>query len=98
MDKRVSAILLAAGRSQRMGRPKALLPIFGATFLEHIVRQIRASRLVDLKIVLGHQPQAILDHLPGLEPATVINSATGKDNSPPCKPASGLSIPKPATA
>ncbi len=74
MDKRVSAIILAAGRSQRMGRPKALLPIFGSTFLEHIVRQIRASRLVDLKIVLGHRPQAILDHLPDLEPATVINS------------------------
>ena len=74
MDKRVSGIILAAGRSQRMGRPKALLPIFGATFLEHIVRQIRASRLVDLKIVLGHRPEAILDRLPDLEPATVINS------------------------
>ena len=75
MDKRVSGIILAAGRSQRMGRPKALLPIFGATFLEHIVRQIRASRLVDLKIVLGHQPEVILDRLPDLKPATVINSS-----------------------
>lgn len=74
MDKRISGIILAAGRSQRMGRPKALLPIFGTTFLEHIVRQIRASRLVDLKIVLGHRPQAILDRLPDLEPETVINS------------------------
>ncbi len=74
MDKRVSGIILAAGRSQRMGRPKALLPIFGTTFLEHIVHQIRASRLVDLKIVLGHKPEVILDRLPDLEPATVINS------------------------
>ena len=74
MDKRVSGIILAAGRSQRMGRPKALLPIFGATFLEHIVHQIRASRLVEVKIVLGHRPEAILDRLPDLKPATVINS------------------------
>ena len=74
MDKRVSGVILAAGRSQRMGRPKALLPIFGTTFLEHIVHQVRASRLVDLKIVLGHRPEAILDRLPDLEPAPVINS------------------------
>ncbi|MCY3758802.1 MAG: nucleotidyltransferase family protein [Acidobacteria bacterium] len=74
MDKRVSGIILAAGRSQRMGRPKALLPIFGTTFLEHIVHQIRSSRLVDLKIVLGHRPEVILDRLPDLKPATVINS------------------------
>ena len=59
MDKRVSGVILAAGRSQRMGRPKALLPIFGTTFLEHIVQQVRASRLVDLKIVLGHRPEVI---------------------------------------
>ena len=74
MDKRVSGVILAAGRSQRMGRPKALLPIFGTTFLEHIVHQIRASRLVDLKIVLGHRPESILDRLPDLRAATVINS------------------------
>ena len=74
MDKRVSGIILAAGRSQRMGRPKALLPIFGTTFLEHIVHQVRASRLVDLKIVLGHRPETILDRLPDLKAATVINS------------------------
>lgn len=74
MDKRVSGIILAAGRSQRMGRPKALLPIFGTTFLEHIVRRIRTSRLVDVKIVLGHRPETILNRLPDLKAATVINS------------------------
>ena len=74
MDQRVSGIILAAGRSQRMGRPKALLPIFGTTFLEHIVHQIRGSRLVDVKIVLGYQPEYILERLPDLKKATVINS------------------------
>ena len=74
MDKRVSGIILSAGKSQRMGQPKALLPVFGTTFLEHIVNQIRGSKLVDFKIVLGHQPDTILDRLPNLRSATVINS------------------------
>jgi molybdenum cofactor cytidylyltransferase len=30
-------LILAAGRSRRMGRPKALLPYRGRTFLEHLV-------------------------------------------------------------
>lgn len=74
IDQRVSGIILAAGRSERMGRPKALLPIFGTTFLEHIVHQIHGSRLIDVKIVLGYQPECILDRLPDLKNATVINS------------------------
>ena len=74
MDKRVSGIILSAGKSRRMGQPKALLPVFGITFLEHIVNQILGSKLVDFKIVLGHRPDAILDRLPGLRSATVINS------------------------
>ncbi len=74
MDKRVSGIILAAGKSQRMGQPKALLPVFGTTFLQNIVNQIRNSRLVDFKIVLGHRPDTILDRLPHLKSSAVINS------------------------
>ena len=33
----VAAAVLTAGRSSRMGRPKALLPIGEATFLERVV-------------------------------------------------------------
>lgn len=33
----VAGVVLAAGRSSRMGRPKALLPVAGETFLEHAV-------------------------------------------------------------
>ncbi len=34
----VAGIVLAGGRSQRMGEPKALLPVEGTTFLERAVR------------------------------------------------------------
>ena len=33
----IAAVILSAGESSRMGRPKALLPIGGQTFIEKIV-------------------------------------------------------------
>ena len=36
----IIAVLLAAGESKRMGRPKALLPIDGMRFIEKIVIDI----------------------------------------------------------
>ena len=39
----MAAIVLAAGESRRMGFPKALLPIAGHTFVEHIVRALAAA-------------------------------------------------------
>jgi molybdopterin-guanine dinucleotide biosynthesis protein A len=35
-----AAIVLAAGKSERMGTPKALLPIHGRTFIENILDAI----------------------------------------------------------
>ncbi|HEX6939204.1 MAG TPA: nucleotidyltransferase family protein [Longimicrobiales bacterium] len=34
----IDGIVLAAGRSRRMGRPKALLPVDGETFIERAIR------------------------------------------------------------
>lgn len=73
MEKLVSGIVLAAGKSERMGRSKALLPIFGSTFLKHIVNQIERSRLFETKVVLGHQSNHILQRLPEVSSVVVIN-------------------------
>ena len=43
----VRAILLAAGRSLRMGRDKALLTLAGETLVERHVRQLRAAGVED---------------------------------------------------
>jgi molybdenum cofactor cytidylyltransferase len=48
-----SAIVLAAGASQRMGRPKALLPWRGTTLLEHVVQQARLAGVAEIVVVLG---------------------------------------------
>ena len=39
----IIAVILSAGESSRMGRPKALLPIEGQKFIERIVGAIRAK-------------------------------------------------------
>jgi molybdenum cofactor cytidylyltransferase len=56
---RVAAIVLAAGKSERMGRPKALLPFRGRTFLENILRAISGSKIEHTQIVLGHNHELI---------------------------------------
>ena len=40
----IVAIVPAAGRSQRMGRPKLLLPLGARPVVEHVLRAIGASR------------------------------------------------------
>ena len=56
----ISAILLAAGESKRMGRPKLLLKWGRSTVIEKSVDTILASKIDELIVVLGHQARAIL--------------------------------------
>ena len=50
---KVAAVVLAAGRSERMGRPKALLPCRGKTFLRTILESLASSRVAEVRVVLG---------------------------------------------
>jgi molybdenum cofactor cytidylyltransferase len=60
----IPAIILAAGKSTRMGRPKALLPLDGSdTFLTHIVRTLLEAGVDDVVVVVGHEAQRIVEHL-----------------------------------
>lgn len=73
MSVTVVAIVLAAGESSRMGRPKPLLQLNGDTFLGHLLAELRASRVNRIVVVLGHRPEAILDAVPEVAPIAVIN-------------------------
>jgi molybdenum cofactor cytidylyltransferase len=56
----IPAIVLAAGRSSRMGRPKATLPLGdGDTFLSRIVRTFLEAGVDDVIVVVGHDADAI---------------------------------------
>jgi CTP:molybdopterin cytidylyltransferase MocA len=74
----VPAVVLAAGKSTRMGRTKALLPLGGAdTFLTRIVRSFRDAGVEDVIVVLGHDAEAIASALADRRAAAriVVNAA-----------------------
>jgi molybdenum cofactor cytidylyltransferase len=49
----ISAIILAAGQSKRMGQPKMLLPWGKSTVIEHVVTTFLNAGIEDLVIVTG---------------------------------------------
>ncbi|MGH7486583.1 MAG: nucleotidyltransferase family protein, partial [bacterium] len=56
----IPAIVLAAGRSSRMGRAKATLPLgHGHTFLTRVVRTFLDAGVDDVLVVVGHDADAI---------------------------------------
>ena len=52
-DPFVTGLVLAAGGSQRLGRPKQLLPYGGGTLLGHVLGVARACRFDQLVVALG---------------------------------------------
>jgi len=71
----VVGIILAAGSSSRMGRPKALLPIGQDLFVTRVCRTLRDAGVDDLVVVAGPEHEAIADALAaaGL-PARVVEN------------------------
>jgi molybdenum cofactor cytidylyltransferase len=58
----IPAIVLAAGKSSRMGRSKgALLLAGGDTFVTRIVRTLKAASVEDVVVVVGHDAKAVVD-------------------------------------
>lgn len=51
----VAAILLAAGRSRRMGAFKPLLPFGGGTVIEACVANLRGAGVAEVVVVVGHR-------------------------------------------
>lgn len=55
----LAAVILSAGASSRMGRPKALLPYREGTFLEHLIEVTRHPRIGVTRVVLGAGAEVI---------------------------------------
>jgi molybdenum cofactor cytidylyltransferase len=70
---RIATIVLAAGESRRMGFPKALLPIQGATFVEYIVGRLLLTRVEDIYVVLGAHRERIVAAVDVTPAQVVIN-------------------------
>ena len=69
----IAAIILAAGASERMGFPKALLPYRGRPFLTGILEACYAAGIERRVVVLGHFADKIKDTI-DLSDATVTHS------------------------
>jgi len=59
-ESAISAILLTAGESRRMGSPKPLLEWQGATLIEYQIAQLHEAGVGDVIAVLGHRSEDIL--------------------------------------
>ncbi len=73
----IIAVVLSAGESSRMGRPKALLPIQGQKFIERIIRVIGQSRVGRTIVVLGHHADQLRGQIEHLPVEVVINPDYG---------------------
>jgi len=69
----ICAIVLAAGRSRRMGRQKLLLPFGASTVIGHIVDQVLASKVHDAYVVVGSDEAAVAEAL-GDRPVHLIRN------------------------
>ena len=80
----VSAIILAAGESTRMGRLKALLPWRDRTLIEYQVESLREAGVDQVIAVVGHrweEVEAPVKGLPGVDTAVNLDYREGKTTS-----------------
>jgi molybdenum cofactor cytidylyltransferase len=67
----LAAAILAAGESRRMGSPKALVPLRGQAFLEHLASVVRHPRIGAVRVILGAHAEEIHRQVP-LDPDEVV--------------------------
>lgn len=76
---RIAAVVLAAGRSTRMGgRNKLLEPVDGEPMIRRVVRATLASRAAPVVVVTGHEAERVREALAGLAIEIVYNAAHGE--------------------
>ena len=68
----IPAIVLAAGASTRMGRPKALLPAGDRTFLRTILDTLASAGLSDIAVVIRAGHDALLAEIDGVPGARAV--------------------------
>lgn len=87
----IAAIVLAAGRSERMGKKNKLLAdIGGKPMIRHVVERILESRVTQVHVVLGHEQSQVRDALAGTNVKFVENPSHAEGMSTSIK--AGLSV------
>lgn len=83
MSDRIIGVILAAGMSTRLGRPKQLLDLAGTPLVRHVAERALASALDDVIVVTGAVADDVTAALDGLAVEIVYNAdfATGQASS-----------------
>lgn len=69
----ITAIVLAAGTSSRMGQLKQLLVYRGCSLLRHVIENLSRSKVDKIVVVLGHRRDEVAASLKGLPVELVDN-------------------------
>lgn len=64
---KIAAIVLAAGKSSRMGANKLLLDLDGRPIVDHVVAKARAAGIGEIVVVTGHQADRVKGAIAGDE-------------------------------
>jgi molybdenum cofactor cytidylyltransferase len=60
----VTGIILAAGTSSRLGRPKQLLDLGGKPVLQHVIETLESAGVDEIVVVLGHRADDVAGAVP----------------------------------
>jgi molybdenum cofactor cytidylyltransferase len=71
----ISAVILAAGESKRMGQPKMLLPWENGTVLTHVITVFREAGVEDIVVITGGAREQVEGLVSELGVRTVFNEA-----------------------
>ena len=69
----IAAVILAAGRSTRMGRPKQILPIRGRPMLQEVLGIFRRTRVGRVVVVLGANARKVRHSVDFQQEVVVLN-------------------------
>jgi molybdenum cofactor cytidylyltransferase len=63
VKKNITALVLAAGLSRRMGEPKILMQIAGYPIIYWVLDSLIKTKIANISIVLGHRYQDVIAYL-----------------------------------
>ncbi|MDQ3541632.1 MAG: nucleotidyltransferase family protein [Chloroflexota bacterium] len=77
----IEGIILAAGMSRRLGRPKQFLEIGGKPLLAHVIERALASLLDAVTVIVGHEAEATRAAIAHYDVAVKVNPDYAKGQS-----------------
>jgi CTP:molybdopterin cytidylyltransferase MocA len=75
----IAAVLLAAGRSRRMGAFKPLLPFGAQTVVETCINNLLAAGVEEVVVVVGHRAEEVRARLSHLPVRFALNAEVGSE-------------------